>query len=167
MAFSHGLYHFIALLIKFYASKCNSIVAEFLHQILKYETVRVTVWVIVPTITILFAVTWSIKDVEYLFRRVSTPLLVQAFSETSNNVFRKISSTSCDYFRDEILGIINIFCKIFDGKSLFAITMISISNEAYFHGKVAITAGDNIVNYLFQRFLRSCDPAAHGARAVK
>ena len=169
MAFFHGSYHFIALLIYFYTSKSNSFIAEYLHQILKNKTMRITIWIIISTITILCTMTWSIKYVEYLFRRVSAPILLQTFFESSNNIFRKVSPTSCLYFRDKSLYIINFFCKIFDGKSLFTITMISISNETYFHLKVTITAvaGNNIINNCFQCISCSFNPTAHRGRAVK
>lgn len=160
MAFLHRSNHFIALFIEFDAGKCNFTILKLLHQRLKLETFRRSIRILVITIAVFSSMARCIKDMEHLLGRTITPVLIQTFPQSTNDIFRKVATTNCLNSRYEILDLLDIFSERLNGESL-CVTMISVANETDSDLEVAGAACDDVLYNFLKSFLCSFNPGAH------
>lgn len=161
----HGGNHGVALFIKFYANVLDVFVFKFTHQWLKFEALRATIRVRVPSSWVLFPMAGRIEDVEHLLGASWSPVLVKAFSLPTNNILWEISSPNSSYSRNKSFELSNVICKFMNSEPL-SVTMVPVSDEAD-PNLEPFWAVNDILNDLLESGFGPFDPGAHGAGAVQ
>ena len=102
----------------------------------------------ITPITNIFAVTWSISNVESRFDTFSAPRKTECFIKATLHVFWHVSSTHCGLRLNLVLHCINIIGKVNDIKAIM-LSNIAIGYKGYLDGQALVLALD-AVNDLLQ-----------------
>ena len=168
MILLHGIYHQVTFFIELDADVLDVLVPKLSHQRLKLIAFGRTVGVIVKSYIVLFPVARSIKDVENLFSRTQSPVLVEALSLSADDIFRKITTSVSLDSRNKLLELCDIVCKLMNSKPLILrILMISVSHKADSDLEISVGAVNDILYNLLKSGFGSLDPTSHGCGAVE
>ena len=106
----------------------------------------------------------SVTDQKHLSWWAWCPVLIKAFSKSSNNIFRQISSTWGINLGNEIFDLIDIARERLDRVSL-SIAVVSVPHETD-SDLQAISGGNNVLNNLMKSLFCSINQRPHWTSAV-